>query len=351
MKKKLFALFFLWGVISLLLQACNYSGTPPLIPPTALTNPEVTTILMQRPLNGSIFSIGALVEMQTLVRSASSLSINEITFLVNGTSIGAADEFQSRNWTPPGPGEYYIQSRAVLSDGAIAISNPVRICVMSLAYGFRSEEGGYLGLCEIPTRIPNAAASGNITINALASPNTISYSPDPACYWNRVDVTFVARVDDPQDLVAFASLELYLNSTTNPFQFFLNWITTRPVNQKEYRTSFNFGPYNLVDIPNGALRWVIKVFGRDGQELQTAEGSIPVQVIECNPQPLQIAPSTAPTGTSTSEILQIVTSTPTPTQRVLYIVSPTKKPKKDNGNSNPPPAPTQPCNPLVRVCP
>lgn len=227
MKTKIFVSFFLLCAISLVVQACNLPGPHPIAPPTALTNPGVPTILMQRPLNGSIYSTGTSIQLQALVRSISSSSISEVTFLVNGASIGAADEFQSRNWTPPQPGEYYIQSRAVLSDGATAVSNPARICVMSLATGFSSEEGGYLGLCEIPTRIPNAASSGNITINAFASPNIISYSTSPLCSLTTVNLTFVARVDDPQDLVAFASLGLYLNSASGSFQFFLNWVTTK----------------------------------------------------------------------------------------------------------------------------
>jgi hypothetical protein len=35
----------------------------------------------------------------------------------------------------------------------------------------------------------------------------------------------------------------------------------------------------------------------------------------------------------------------------LYIASPTRKPRKNNGNGNPTPVPTQPCNNLVKGCP
>ncbi len=224
---------------------------------------------------------------------------------------------------------------------------------MSLANSFDPSAFGYEGLCEVPTRIPHPASSGQVLISASVAPAIIHYSIDPVeCPLNSsIDFSFIARVDDPQDLVAFVTLDLIASEWTGTS--FLNWVTTRPVNQKEYRESFHWGGVYAGEFSNGSMGWVMHAIGRDGQTLQSIEGSIPVRSVNCGQQPLQVATPETQVPSPTPEILQIVTPTPTPipTQKILYIASPTKKPKKDNGNGNSVPAPTQPCNPLVRVCP
>ncbi len=337
MKAKPVSIVVFICIIGLVINACDLPGGAHIAPPTALTNPEVPTILMVRPLDGSIFNVGVPLDMSMSVRSVSTVSISETTFLVNGASIGAADSGGHRTWTPPHAGEYYIQSRVVLNDGTSAVSSPNRICVLPLSSWSGPEIGGYMGFCTIPTRIPDAASSGDITINAFAGPSVINVSANPSCN-QAVNITIVARVDDPQDQVAFATYGLYsYYGVSTPYESFLNWITTRPVNQKEYRATEKIGAGYLPLIPSGGLRWIVKTLGRDGQELNmtgVSEGVIPLQSIQCDSEPLQISP----------------TLTPAPMQ----IIRPDNHTgKSQDGDSQPNDSQPQaaPCNPLIRVCP
>lgn len=328
--KSAVSLFTLLCVISLIIEACTMPSAHPLVPPTALFNYE-GVVGLQRPLNGTIYRIedGSIL-FDAVASTISSASINEITFLVNSASIGtptyASDFHYSRHWTPPHPGEYYIQGRVVFNDGTIAISPPARICVMSsLANRIEFDSGGgYLGSCEIPTRIPNAATSGNIHIATnIAAPNSISFSTNPACPQSNMRFSIITRVDDPQDKVVFARVILYLFSGNDGNNFFLNWVTTRPVNQKEYRFVIYLSPAQWAEVPNGVLRWNIELFGRDGQRLYptgVSEGAIPVQRIECSQQRLETAPSDTPAP------LEIIPSeTPTP----MLVTPPTFTLKKN----------------------
>ncbi len=298
MKTKSGVLFCLLFIVSLILGACGPSGDHPITPPTALTNPEIPSILLERPLNGSIHNLGSSIYFALLLPGISSSSLHEVTFLVNGAPVGTANGSGEFNWVAPHAGEYYVQGKAVLNDGATAISTPNRICVMSLSSNsaIADEEPGYLGPCVPPTRIPNAAASGDIAISAIASPGVINYSTDPACSLTHTDIAFVATVNDPQDLVAFAAVQFETDLSGNGgFLTYLNWTTTRPVNQKEYRTTISFGPSTLAGIAGGVFRWRIVSYGRDGQALQhSALYSIPLQQIQCSQQPLEIATLTPP---------------------------------------------------------
>lgn len=299
--KSAYSSFLLLGLIGSLLLACTMPGNSPVIVPTALANPQVEAIFMQRPLNGAVYTLDTVVQLDTAVRGTSMGNISGIDFLANGTSVaagtGSSDAIVSyfgASWTPSQAGLYYVQSKAVMSDGSIAISQPVRVCVIPVSSPlFNSERGGYLGPCAIPTRIPDATSSGDITINVLTSPQTVSKFTDTACPNSSVDFTFVAQVDDPQDQVAFLGLDFdWIGS--GYFRFFLNWVTTRPLNRKEYRASIPLSPFQVAETSDQGARWRITAYGRDGQELQSAEGTIPTEILECSQQPLQAAPTSTP---------------------------------------------------------
>jgi hypothetical protein len=308
-------------VIGLTIVACNMPGTPPPAPPTALANPGVIGIALNNPYNTSIWYVGNPVGVDTNVIIAAGRSINEVSFLVNGTPVvsidGSSDSarrFYASGWVPSDPGEYYIQSEVVLSDGTMAISRPNRICVMPIDSPlFRPSTTGYVGPCAVPTHISSSASSGDISISAQVAPVAITIYPDPACSPNpdvhTVRLSITANVNDPQDQVAFAAFLMDQRWSGIHWDLYMNWVTTRPVNQKEYR-SFIELPWSVFDgFPSDALPWHIKVYGRDGQELPTHfDGVTPIHVIECSSQHLETSPSATPAP------LQIIPSeTPTPT--------------------------------------
>lgn len=244
MKNKSHHLLSLLFFTSLMLGACNMPANHPIPPPTALINPEIPAILLQNPVDGSIYDLGSNIPFILLLPGINSSSLHDVAFLVNGSYVGTAHGTMEYDWIAPHTGEYYIQGRAILNDGATAISAPKRVCVISLASNSSiwPGAGGYYGLCDVPTRIPDAASSGDISVDALASPSVISFSTNQACSV-AVPITFVAKVGDPQDLVAFVAVAFETDLNGNGgYIYYLNWVTTRPVNQKEYRTSVTLSP-------------------------------------------------------------------------------------------------------------
>src|SRR5512135_3493975 len=116
MKKKPVVLCFVFlSVISLVLGACNYPGTPPLSPPTAQSNPQISVTVFNPP-NGSIFSIDAPISLVGFVGQlgASQPVISRQEFLINGASIASTrmdvGSFDG-SWAPTRPGEYYVQGK------------------------------------------------------------------------------------------------------------------------------------------------------------------------------------------------------------------------------------------------
>jgi len=296
-------------VLGLLLNACGLSAPTIVHRPTALPNPAVS-IAMKSPDNGTMYSVGSEVPLMAVFTSSS--TIRTRSFLANGVAVGtsivagSASDFQS-TWTPRTAGEYYIQAKVILRDGSAAISDPVRVCVMSYTSAGTFHPAGYTGLCQIPTQIPNSPTSGALTVDAVSIPSSIWFSDICPSYPN---VTFIARVNDPQDLVAFVDVSIYEYVNYNlQNSLYMNWITTRadPVNQKEYRRTIQFDssfPYNT----SRSILWTVTTIGRDGHVLVQADGEINIQRLNCSQQHLETAPSATPAP------LQIIPSeTPTPT--------------------------------------
>jgi hypothetical protein len=294
--KSVVSLFILLCITSLVVEACNMpgTGTHPLVPPTALTNSAVT-ISMDTPHNGAIYTVGSAAPLGARVNAPSRESIRSVTFLANGASVGTGvggDGYLfntfSTTWTPQVAGEYYVQGQITLTDGATAISDPVRICVMPLTEAVPADWSGYLGPCEMPTRIPNAASTGDVTMSGVAAPSEVC-TTDAA-------ITFIVNVSDPQDQVALVGVMLFRPDTSNDtaLRAYLNWTTTRPVNQEEYRATIHLTP----DFMEGAadnlqLFWRAYAFGRDGRQIALFRGNeITVRYV-CRPR-YEILPSATP---------------------------------------------------------
>ena len=308
----------LFCTISLLLNACG--GTPPVHPPAALPNPAVTTISMDFPGNGSIYSVGRAIALyggvgltSTLAPSPTSPTIRSRAFLANGVSVGTGTPVSvnagnfTGTWTPRTAGEYYLQSKVTFNNGSTAISEPNRICVMPASYNPIYYAGGFTGLCSMPTRIPDHATSGVVAVHVVASPSVVWYNADCPSY---PDASFTANVDDPQDQVAFVQIVL---ETSDAFfrgvPLYINWITTRtsPVYQKEYRRTIPL-TYDLLH-GSDAVRWTVMVIGRNGsQPVEFTQGLINIQPGVCAQQQHLLISTNTPTPTS------MPTSTPTPVE-------------------------------------
>jgi hypothetical protein len=311
----------LFCTLSLLINACNMPGGYSVVRPTALPNSAVA-IDMYHPWDGTIYSVGELIYLDGLMKVAFDPSqVRESSFLVNGTSVAANTQSQPGNqnvvsdatWTASDPGEYYLQAKVTLTDGSSAISEPHRICVTPTRVAVPTDWGagrGYLGPCPLATRIPNLLAIGNVTMNAVAVPNVISFSSN--CADSRqpplTPLTFIAHVNDPQDLVALVRVSILSPDGGLPlWDIYLNWTTTRLVNQKEYRGTIQ----SPTDFLNGvaSAHWQAKAYGRDGQQIQMVEGVINVDEYSgCHLQ--QPHPGIAP-------------PTLTPTPEVTYTATPT----------------------------
>ena len=314
----------LFCTLSLLINACNMPGGYSVIRPTALPNSAVA-IDMFGPFNGSIYSVGELIYLNGVIKVAFDPSqVSASSFLVNGTSVAANTQSQTGNqnivsdatWTASDPGEYYIQAKVTLTDGSSAISEPHRICVTPTRVAAPTGWGAgreYLGPCPLATRIPNLLSTGNVTINAVAAPNVIRATVTCSDVNQPLTpaITFVANVNDPQDLVALVRVAFLRPGGGLPlWDLYLNWVTTRPTNQKEYRGTFQ----NPSDFLNGtdSAHWQAVAYGRDGQQIQMVEGVITVQLIDCNQIPQPRPGIDPPTLTPTPQALKILPSvTPT----------------------------------------
>ena len=304
----------LLSITSLLLGGCG--GAPPLRPPTAQPNLGVG-VDMYGPYDGSIYIVGETIHLDSAIKIlVEGLQISESSFLVNGISVEAITRTQIGNprassdasWVASDPGEYYIQAKVMLSDGSSAISEPHRICVTPTSVAIPTGWGagrGYLGPCPLATRVSDHANTGDVTMNVVAAPNVIratlicsdvNQPLTPA-------ITFVANVNDPQDLVALVRVAFPSPGGGLPLgDLYLNWVTTRPTNQKEYRGTIQ-NPSDFLSRTDSA-HWQAIAYGRDGHQIQMVEGVITVQLIDCNqyPQP--------PTPTPTAAVLEVVPQLP-----------------------------------------
>jgi hypothetical protein len=307
---KIKPVFALICMVCLFVAGCTMPGAVPLAPPTAQQNPGVT-ISMDAPRNGAIYTVGVAAPLAAFVSSPSNGTIRSVDFMANGASIGTGARGDgylyptfSTTWAPQAAGEYYIQGQATLIDGSTALSEPVRVCVMSLTEAVPADWSGYLGQCQMPTRIPNPAMMGDAVINGVASPDEVC-SPD-------APITFVVHVTDPQDVVALVGVMLFRPDTPNntALKAYLNWVTTRPGSQEEYRATIHLSPDFLEgSADNLVLYWRAFAFDRNGSPAGIFRGnSITVRYV-CRPQ-LEIFP----TETPMQQHLEVTASeTPTPT--------------------------------------
>jgi hypothetical protein len=283
-------------------------GTPPIVRPTAQPNPEVS-LSIYSPGDGYVYPMGA-IDIRALGFIHQSTARTRV-FLANGVSIGNGivdpNSYFHLTWTPRTAGEYYIQAKVTLRDGVTVTSEAVRICVMSFTSSQFRMFGGYTGLCEPPTRIPDPAPSGDVAIHAVVAPNVLQFVTTAGCPNSFPKVTFIVKVDDPQDQVALVSEILINAGGTYQLPYYLNWITTRSGNQKEYRRTIEL-PINFY---GGAVEWWVFAWGRDGRNLQQVGGTLNFEFVECGQQRLEMATSEASPSPAPLEIIPSETPTPT----------------------------------------
>lgn len=304
--------------LSLLINACTPSGIPVVDRPAALSDYWVETFITY-PLNGTIETLGREIQLYGSALTHDGETVTSFTFLANGVEVGTGEESSSSPtnyealWNPPAVGEYYIQSEVRVSNGSVAVSEPHRICVLPNTPDGSTEYGGYFGPCQISTQTSGPLPDVYLTVNAVAGPNPIVSSDpidqnSPACAPDPT-LAFTASVADPQDLVEFVLAVVdYSNSSRGDYYregTWLNWTTTRPGNEKEYRGTLQFrfpGALATVD----SVTWYIRVYRRDGEFTGASRDSvIQVQHLECSQGRLEIA-----TPTFTPEALEFVTLPP-----------------------------------------
>jgi len=307
------SIIVMFCTISLLINACNMPGTPPIARPTAQPNPEVSLSIIS-PGDGYVYPMGVIdIRASGFIHQSTARTR---TFLANGVSIGNGvvdpDSYFHLAWTPRTAGEYYVQAKVTLRDGVTVISDAVRICVMPFTSSQFTLSGGYTGFCALPTRIPNPALSGDVAIHAVVAPSVIQFVTTPGCPNSFPEVTFIVKVDDPQDQVALVSAILLNAGATYRLPYYLNWITTRSGNQKEYRRTIEL-PVNFY---GGAVEWWVFAWGRDGSNLQQVGGTLNFELVECGQQRLEMATSEASPSPAPLEILpsEPPTLTPTPVE-------------------------------------
>ncbi len=323
LKKKLLLLVCL---LCLGLSACNLPAGALVFPQTAQANPSVNMYMLV-PLNGEIIPEGSTQFLRAYIRIVlpppSPITIEQASFIVNGMPVGSSNsEFfpLSFDWIAPAPGVYYIQAKATLSDATTVVSEPARICVMTLNT-LPTWYGGYFGPCPLATQVPNSPETGVLALNAVAAPKYVDFSrvcaPNPS-------VTMIVNVDDPQDQVALVSVNFLRPNLA--FGQYLNWITTRPNNQKEYRTTIHFQP----EFWEGTERieWQVFALSRTGLAIQTTRDVIVVRQLECSQHPLEIANGTqTPTPTDIQPLEIIPSQTPTQILTATATATPLGPPK------------------------
>ncbi len=181
-----------------------------------------------RPIDGSVIpvapiTLSAIMTTHPTPGFFTSLHVSGMTFFANGIEIGNATAIEadpesgipaggivymgSRSWTPPGPGEYYIQVKASLTHLVDYVSgdysSAIRLCVVddSIAPPGSLTYHGYPGVCPLPTRDPSAPTTGTIsTVSATVNPSSLEFcpEPDPNTY---PSLLFTVSVQDPADQI------------------------------------------------------------------------------------------------------------------------------------------------------
>ena len=181
-----------------------------------------------RPIDGSVIPVApitltAVMSTRLVPGFFSSLHVSGMTFFANGVEIGNATTIEadddasspepgiiyigSRSWTPPAPGEYFIQVKATLTHLVDYVngdySSAIRLCVVddSIAPPGSLTYHGYSGVCPLPTRDPSAPTTGTIdTVSATVNPSSLGFcpEPDPNTY---PSLLFTVSIQDPADQI------------------------------------------------------------------------------------------------------------------------------------------------------
>ncbi len=328
--KNVLSVVALFCMLSQALIACNLPITHPLTPPPSKVREDMTLTLIH-PLNYGIYQVNHPINLVARVITTNPPNgLGTYFFTANNVPVGTNlvgniefNPYYVNGWTPTEPGEYYIQAHINIENSNSAISEPVRVCVMPFTSfpDDNYDRTGYTGPCQVPTRIPTHANTGDLTVKVVHTPDSVSYSIDcPAPSY----VTFILTVDDPQDQVAFADIRLsdvYDHSHTH----YLNWVVTRPGNQKEFRSTIHLDPDLFTrarQTDSTFLFWHARLFGFDGSQIFEKSALLSVEALHCSQHPLEIANGTltpTPTDIQPLEIfpsqtsIQILTATATAT--------------------------------------
>jgi len=295
---------FVTAALALAVTFACVAGLPENVP--AARPLAGVTVAVTQPADGTAVGLGARFTVNASAQSTIS-HLSHFTFYVNGASIGTGPlhltnpylGYSSITWSPSSAGWYFLQAQITLANGSTALSDPVRVCVFSI--GLNTTEG-YEGGCDVPTRVPSAPSTGSVHLSAFASPTQlIFYAPGSSCA-NNLQLTFVAQVDDVADSVGLVALAVNVQGLAT--QYLMNWTTTRPIGQKEYRYTVNLSrSYQGVTSPSPTISWIITALDRHGTELDTTNGTVSVLQSVCAHEqiattaPLQIIPSNTPTDT------------------------------------------------------
>ncbi len=173
------------------------------------------TIHMVRPeQQGTILPMGVSIQLRAQALAPGG-GVRSIRFFVSGldsglvsSPTGVGEQANAEvSWTPPAPGEYFIQAEAIRASDS-AISEPIRVCVFGEELTWVAYSYGYEGPCTIPPRNPSLPQDGEVTMSAVANPRSLAYNWQ-GCTTSVASqvLSFTATVDDPADRVAFVIVQ------------------------------------------------------------------------------------------------------------------------------------------------
>ena len=299
--KRIFMLIAVVGTLTVTF-AC-LGGTP--LPPTPAprTYPGLT-VQVTLPSPGTVMGLVPNTIWGQAV--STTCCINRMLLLVNGHTVSSIPDtsnstnaFQIFSWTPPAPGEYFIQAQAELTTGGGTVSQAVRVCVFSAPPVASGDAGGYMGPCTIPTRLPSAPSIGPFSISAIVSPQPLVILPASCTAGAGTTITFVAHVNDPADQVVWVIAGGSINGT-NSYNIYLNWVTTDPNGQKTFHGTYTI-PAGIPTITS--ISWGVGAYNREGHYV-TQNGTAPqyITILQgacphseaATAAPLEIIPSATP---------------------------------------------------------
>lgn len=292
--------YLLLGLMAILLAFTGACTPETPLPPTP--SPRIVTgldINLLRPYEGDILGLSPITVVEQV--TSSTCCINRIDLIANGHSVlshnvsgSLSYVWQTLSWMPAAAGQYYLQGQAHLTNGSTGLTPAIRVCVFNISSPI-PEAGGYLGPCAIPTRLPSAASTGTVSIDAFANPNPVTILPI-GCTGRYPTFTITANITDPADQVFLVYGVIEINGYGNAFH--LNWYASDPGGVKRYHGTFT-PPNSTTSITE--VRWFVTLRDRHGQYLDgLSPTSLTVYQGDCQHEesatsaPLQIIPSATP---------------------------------------------------------